>query len=162
MDNHVFAFPLLRPETGSNKQPYLRLLIFINKKKAISQEAFHVWWRSVHADLAVAVEGFGGMHTTPDHKERLVKCGMQPLPFDGMGEMHVRSLDDWVAFQRSPAFVTAMGDDATNFMEGEMSVMLGYDCLIYGKTVGGGGTDGILPEPTRASGGSEVGAKAKL
>lgn len=75
---------------------------------------------------------------------------MQPLPFDGMGEMYARSLNDWATFQRSTAFVKAMGgrrysplnlslsrfsstersDDATDSMEGEVGVMLGYDCLI--------------------------------
>lgn len=29
---------------------------------------------------------------------------MEPLEFDGMGEMHLKSLEDWVKFQTSPAF----------------------------------------------------------
>ncbi|KAK3197352.1 hypothetical protein GRF29_1536g1470096, partial [Pseudopithomyces chartarum] len=112
MDKHRFTFSELRPEAGFNRQPYVRLLIFINKRKDIPQEKFHTWWRSVHADLAVAIEGFGGhctryvqTHTTPADKAALTKYGMEPLPFDGMGEMHVKSLDDWVEFQKSSAFV---------------------------------------------------------
>jgi hypothetical protein len=34
---------------------------------------------------------------------------MEPLPFDGMGEMHIKSLDDWVEFQKSPAFARLGG-----------------------------------------------------
>ncbi|KAJ4300903.1 hypothetical protein N0V90_002991 [Kalmusia sp. IMI 367209] len=160
MDEHSFTFSELRPENNSNKQPYIRLLIFINKRKDISQERFHAWWRSVHADLAVAVEGFGGhctryvqSHTTPEHKAEIKKFGMEPLPFDGMGEMHVKSLEDWVSFQSSPAFAEKLVSDGANFMEGPIQVMVGYDHLIYGsKNVESGGTDGILPSDKRFKG----------
>lgn len=60
MDSHDFKFSELRPNAGSNKQPYIRFLIFFRKRADISQEKFHTWWRSVHADLAIAVAGFGG------------------------------------------------------------------------------------------------------
>jgi hypothetical protein len=45
------------------------------------------------------------LHTTPEHKDELKKYGMEPLQFDGMGEMYIKSLEDWVKFQGSPAFV---------------------------------------------------------
>lgn len=60
MDDHSFKFSELHPDAGSNKQPYIRFLIFFRKRPDIAQDKFHAWWRSVHADLAVAVAGFGG------------------------------------------------------------------------------------------------------
>ncbi|KAF1965767.1 hypothetical protein BU23DRAFT_488520 [Bimuria novae-zelandiae CBS 107.79] len=178
MDTHPFTFPSLCPSTGSNPQPYVRLLIFITKKKDIEDEMFHKWWRSVHADLAIAVEGFGRhcgryvqMHTSPAHKASLARHGMEPLPFDGMGEMHVKSLDDWVEFQRSPALDKMIvwemglgqanrGIDGANFMKGPVRVILGWDHLIYGSaSVESGGRDGILPGDGRLK---EVARMAKL
>lgn len=44
------------------------------------------------------------MHTTPEYKDELKKHGMEPMQWDGMGEMHVKSIEDWVKFQGSPAF----------------------------------------------------------
>ncbi|KAF2683278.1 hypothetical protein K458DRAFT_305375 [Lentithecium fluviatile CBS 122367] len=158
MDAHKFRFSSLHPSTGSNKQPYIRFLIFISKRPDISQETFHTWWRSVHADLAVSVAGFGGhcsryiqLHTTPEHKDELSRYGMEPLQFDGMGEMHVKSIGDWVRFQGSPAFSEKLvTGDGANFMAGPVQVMAGYDHLIYGSKIEtSGGEDGILPSDER-------------
>jgi hypothetical protein len=109
--HHSFTFNTLAPGAGSNQQPYIRFLMFIKKRPDISEEKFHEWWKTVHADLAVTVAGFGGhcmryvqLHQTAEHKSQLTKHGMQPLPYDGIGEMHLKSLEDWVAFQGSPAF----------------------------------------------------------
>jgi hypothetical protein len=156
MDDHPFTFSELRPSAGSNKQAYIRFLIFITKRPDIPQEKFHAWWRSVHADLAVSVENFGGhcsryvqLHTTPEHREELMKYGMKPLPYDGMGEMYVKSVEDWVKFQGSPAFEALVGDGA-NFMGGHVGVMAGYEHLIYGSKIeNSGGADGILPGDRR-------------
>jgi hypothetical protein len=58
MDKHPFTFSHLRPGQSSNEQPYLRLLIFITKRPDISDEKFHSWWKSVHADLSVTAPGW--------------------------------------------------------------------------------------------------------
>lgn len=29
---------------------------------------------------------------------------MEPLPYDGIGEMYFRNIDDWIALQKTPAF----------------------------------------------------------
>jgi hypothetical protein len=114
--HHTFTFPSLSPTTDSNQQPYIRFLMFIKKRPNISDEKFHAWWKTVHADLAVSVAGFGGysmryvqLHQTAEHKRELEKYGMQPLPYDGIGEMHLRSLEDWVAFSGSKAFKQKLG-----------------------------------------------------
>ncbi|OAL49156.1 hypothetical protein IQ07DRAFT_72041 [Pyrenochaeta sp. DS3sAY3a] len=163
--HHQFQFQQLSPGKGSNEQPFVRFLIFIKKRPDISDEKFHLWWKSVHADLAVAVAGFGGhcsryLHQTPEHRAQLEKYGMEPLPYDGVGEMHLKSLDDWVNFQSSPAFSDKLVSDGANFMDGTLKVMMGYDNLIYGsKMATSGGNDGILPNDSRLTPALE---KAKL
>lgn len=67
--HHQFRFQQLSPGNGSNEQPFVRFLIFIKKRPDISDEKFHLWWKTVHADLAVAVAGFGG------HCSRYVQVG---------------------------------------------------------------------------------------
>jgi hypothetical protein len=111
LSHHTFTFPSLRPGSGSHQQPYLRFLMFIKKRPDISDEKFHAWWKTVHADLAVAVEGFGGhcmryvqMHQTAEHRREAEKYGLPVLEYDGVGEMHVKSLEDWLEFQKSEAF----------------------------------------------------------
>lgn len=120
--HHTFTFPHLSPGEGSNEQPYIRFLMCIKKRADISDEKFHEWWKTVHADLAVSVSGFGGhcvryvqLHQTPEHKAELEKCGMQPLPYDGIGEMYVKSLEDWVKFQSSHAFSKKLVRKYTGF-----------------------------------------------
>ncbi|KAJ4370419.1 hypothetical protein N0V83_004937 [Neocucurbitaria cava] len=155
--NHTFTFPHLAPGEGSNEQPYVRFLLFVKKRPDISDEKFHEWWKTVHADLAVQVAGFGGhckryiqLHQTPNHRAELKKYGMEPLPYDGMGEMHLKSLEDWVAFQSSPAFAGKLIEDGANFMDGTLKVMMGYDNLILGSKIEtSGGRDGILPGDDR-------------
>ncbi|KAF2034570.1 hypothetical protein EK21DRAFT_56094 [Setomelanomma holmii] len=151
--HHTFTFPSLNPGSGSNQQPYLRFLMFIKKRPDISDEKFHEWWKTVHADLAVAVESFGGhcvryvqLHQTAEHKKEAEKYGLSVLEYDGVGEMHVKNLEDWLEFQKSPAFAEKLLGDGPNFMDGTLKVMVGYDNLIYGSKIEtSGGTDGILP-----------------
>ncbi|KAF1845894.1 uncharacterized protein K460DRAFT_116931 [Cucurbitaria berberidis CBS 394.84] len=157
--HHKFTFPHLSPGAGSNEQPYIKFLMFVKKRPDISDEKFHEWWKTVHADLAVTVAGFGGhcaryvqLHQTPEHKAELEKLGMEPLPYDGIGEVHVKSLEDWVTFQSSPAFADRLKDDGPKFMDGTLKVMLGYDNLIFGSKIeASGGSDGILPTDHRLS-----------
>jgi hypothetical protein len=114
--HHTFTFPSLSPTTDPNQQPYIRFLMFIKKRPDITDEKFHLWWSTVHADLAVSVAGFGGyckryvqLHQTAEHKRELERYGMQPLPYDGVGEIYLRSLADWVAFSGTRAFVEKLG-----------------------------------------------------
>lgn len=115
--HHTFTFPSLSPGAGSNEQPYIRLLMFVKKRPDVSDEKFHEWWKTIHADLAVSVAGFGGhckryvqLHQTPEHREELSKYKMEPLPFDGVGEMYLKSLTDWVEFSSGPAFTKIAGE----------------------------------------------------
>ncbi|KAH7356149.1 EthD domain-containing protein [Pyrenochaeta sp. MPI-SDFR-AT-0127] len=155
--HHAFAFSHLSPGEGSNEQPYIRFLMFIKKRADISDQRFHEWWKTVHADLAVSVAGFGGhckryvqLHQTPEHRAELEKYSMKPLPYDGIGEMYVKSLDDWVKFQSSPAFSKKLIHDGANFMDGTLKVMMGYDNLIFGNKIEhSDGNDGILTDDQR-------------
>lgn len=108
---HTFTFPSLAPRAGLSEQPYIRSLMFINKRPENSYERLDEWWKTIHADLAVSVVGFGGhckryvqLHQRLEHKEELKQFGMEPLPYVGIGEMCVKNLQNWVKFQSSPAF----------------------------------------------------------
>jgi hypothetical protein len=48
------------------------------------------------------------LHQTAAHKEALKAAGMETLAYDGMGEMHVKSLDDWIKFSSTPFFTEKM------------------------------------------------------
>lgn len=51
---------------------------------------------------------------------------------------------------RGRALIDIMLGDGTNFMDGTLKVMMGYDNLIYGsKMATSGGIDGILPDDPR-------------
>jgi hypothetical protein len=171
--HHTFTFPSLYPGAGSSQQPYIRFSIFIRKRPDISDEKFHEWWKTVHADLALSVAGFGGhciryvqLHQTAEQKKELEKHGLKPLPFDGVAELYVKSLQDWVDFQNSPVFAKKLNGkrystasltdhvdfllnsvgDGEKFMDDTFNVMMGYDNLIYGSKIAiGGGDDGVLP-----------------
>jgi len=116
MGEHQFTFSFLKPGSGSNKQPYYKMLMFIKKRPDISDEQFHEHWRTVHADLSCSAPDWGvhvvryvQLHQTSADKEALKKLGMDVLDFDGMGELHVKSLDDWVQFSSSPVFAEKLG-----------------------------------------------------
>lgn len=57
---HTFTFPSLSPNSHSHKQPYIRFLMFLTKRADISDEKFHMWWSTVHADLLLSVKEYGG------------------------------------------------------------------------------------------------------
>lgn len=117
LSRHSFTFPSLAPGTGSNQQPYIRFLMFIKKRPDISDQKYNEWWKTLHADLAVSVAGFGGhckryvqLHQQSEHRAELQKHKMEPLPYDGIGEMYVKSLEDWIQFSGSPAFKKLAGE----------------------------------------------------
>ncbi|KAF2401563.1 hypothetical protein EJ06DRAFT_475828 [Trichodelitschia bisporula] len=160
MESHTFNFEHLKPGKGSNEQPYLRLLMFFHKLPHITEEQFHEWWKTVHADLTVSAKDFGvyiqryvQFHSTSAHKEMVRPLGYEILSFDACGEMHARKMEDWVNFSKSQHFVKAlMGmcstctrHDAPNFMQLPIHIMAGYDNLIFGSKIEASGSDGILP-----------------
>jgi hypothetical protein len=49
---------------------------------------------------------------------------MVPVDFDGCGEMHVRSVQDWLNFAADPDFVkTLMGELGGNFLFSRVFLM---------------------------------------
>lgn len=59
MSSHTFNFQHLNHGQGSNEQPYVRMLMFFKKLPSITEEQFHEWWKTVHADLTVSTKDFG-------------------------------------------------------------------------------------------------------
>ncbi|KAF2014741.1 hypothetical protein BU24DRAFT_482308 [Aaosphaeria arxii CBS 175.79] len=157
MDKHDFNFPHLRPDQPQNDQPYVRLMIFFNKRADITEEQMNDWWRSVHADLSMSVPGWSAhcsryiqFRQPSKLREQAKSCGMDILEYDAMGEMHVKSLDDWLEFSASPAFSKKLVEDGKNFMDGNIKVMIGHDNLVFGATTArSSGSDGILIDDKR-------------
>jgi hypothetical protein len=58
MSSHKFNFDHLDHGKGSNEQPYLKFLMFFKKLPSITDEQFHEWWKTVHADLTVSCLNF--------------------------------------------------------------------------------------------------------
>ncbi|KAH7134879.1 hypothetical protein B0J11DRAFT_610932 [Dendryphion nanum] len=157
MDRHNFTFPELHPSAQPNIQPYLRILVFFNKKEGITEQQMAEWWRTVHADLSLSTPGWD-VHVSryvqfiqPSAiREQAQSYGMELLSFSAMGEMHVKSLEEWVAFSSSPAFSKTLVEDGGNFMAGPIKIMIGHDNLVYGSKIeSSGGIDGVLPGDRR-------------
>jgi hypothetical protein len=59
---HNYVFSELQPQTFGGefyKQPYFRFLILFKRKEGITEEWFHQYWSSVHADMTMAMKGTG-------------------------------------------------------------------------------------------------------
>lgn len=125
---HTFTFPALDPHSPSYKRaitPSLRLLLFFKRLPNVSDEHFHAWWSSVHADMSVSspafrkyVKRFAHLHQTPAHREMLKpmmqmagKERAQTLEFDGCAEMVVGSWEEYLELTMDPAYAQKMGGE---------------------------------------------------
>ncbi|KAL5421743.1 hypothetical protein PMIN06_013136, partial [Paraphaeosphaeria minitans] len=155
---HQFSFEELAVGQGSNQQPYIRILIFFNKKNGLSEAFSHEHWKSVFADLTMSV-GDGAknfrryvqFHQDADHRKlvsSLSQYSMQPLQYDGCDEFHAENADQFLRFMadiHDSKELVGCGSRFTDVDEG-MRVMVGYDNLIYGSNIATSeGCDGIVP-----------------
>ncbi|KEF56743.1 uncharacterized protein A1O9_06933 [Exophiala aquamarina CBS 119918] len=145
------TFEMLSEKAGGNRQPYYKIMFFLNKKPDISDEDFHKHWEMVHADLTVATKAFRDVsilryvqyHQTTEIKTEASSLGLTCLPYDGCTEMYVKDLNDWKSFTDSPEFKSVLASDSRRFI-GQASVMVGYESVIYGDAIPSlGGKDGV-------------------
>ncbi|KAI9750408.1 MAG: hypothetical protein M1835_001391 [Candelina submexicana] len=149
--SHKFTYDSLSPSNPPNLQPCIKICAYFNKLPSISHQDFYTQWATVHADLTVASEAFKGTilryvqtRQTPEMKEQVRSLGMDPLPFDACAEFYVRSFDDWVNFASSQSFRTILADDAENFVDLPLKIMVGQENLIYGESfTASNGKDGL-------------------
>lgn len=62
--NYKYIFQELQPQTngrGSNEQPYYHIMLLFKKRPDVTEEYFHMHWKTVHADLTVAGKNIGIM-----------------------------------------------------------------------------------------------------
>jgi hypothetical protein len=110
-------------------------------------------------------------HQTPELREKAKVLGLAQLQYDGCSDIYVKTWEDWMKFYQSPAYAEKMGRespllalfafisaaradpnpnviaDCEHFMSMPISVMVGYDNVIFGKAIPDiGGKDGVLPE----------------
>lgn len=55
---HEFTHPQLSYDAKPNVQPYIKISVFFKKLDSIDYETFLGHWRTVHADMAAAVQIF--------------------------------------------------------------------------------------------------------
>ncbi|PSN70681.1 hypothetical protein BS50DRAFT_673459 [Corynespora cassiicola Philippines] len=156
MANLNYIWQEVLPGTGSNEQPYVRIHLFSKKRADVTEEAFHEHWKTTHAEIIMSLPGFSDVcfryvqcHATSAHRELLKSLGMDPLPYDGMAELHVKSIEDWLRFQNSDLFKEKLSSDS-DFIAEPPKIMAAYENLIMGSGIKtSGGKDGILPGDKR-------------
>ncbi|RVX71587.1 hypothetical protein B0A52_03771 [Exophiala mesophila] len=150
--DHTFKHQSLAYDAKPNYQPYIRLSFYFSKLPEVSYEQFHRHWETVHADLTVASKPFKDFHIgrycqfhqTPELKEKAKALGLAQLEYDGCSDIYVKNWDDWVQFYNSPDYAKALAPDVSHFMAMPITIMVGYDNLIFGEAIPDiGGNSGV-------------------
>ncbi|KAF1987945.1 hypothetical protein K402DRAFT_462331 [Aulographum hederae CBS 113979] len=116
---------------------YLKVSLFLTKLPNITNEKFHSHWKGTHADLALAnsrfqqvVKKYNQAHTSPELKSQASDFKIPVLEFDGVAEVWVETLEDWVALASDEEFKAIIVPDEKNFIQHPITVMLSYDNLV--------------------------------
>lgn len=169
----TFGLPALAYDAPVQKQRYLRISMFFNKKPGISYAYFQQHWHNFHGDLVTSSDAFKSnkilrynqFHQTPENKALARRLGDGSYPsvdFDACTEFWVEKIEDFEAFSKSkeytdgsrklsPLLETRRVADATiadmenfvNIPDG-VKLMIGYDNLVFGEAVPGYGENGVV------------------
>jgi len=112
----TFGLPALSYTSPVQKQRYLRISMFFNKKPEISYAYFQQHWHHFHGDLVTSSNAFkenkilryNQFHQTPEHKalaKRLGDGGYPSMDFDACTEFWVERIEDFEAFSKSKEYV---------------------------------------------------------
>jgi hypothetical protein len=109
---HNFSLPKLAYDQPANKQNYIRISMFFNKRTDVSYEYFQNHWHHVHADLVTASKSYNArnimrynqFYQTPEIKAAGQKIGYPMMDWDACTEFWVESLDDFLEFTKSEEY----------------------------------------------------------
>ncbi|CAK7215349.1 hypothetical protein SCUCBS95973_002451 [Sporothrix curviconia] len=118
---------------------YVKITMFLKKLPHVSNEYFSAYWANNHVAPALKnkvfrdkVRRYNQQHITPDCRELASKFGAPVLDYDGVAEIWVDSLDDWMTAVTDPALVAAVDGDDKNFMVQPVHIMVSFDHLVLG------------------------------
>ena len=129
-----FGHSTLAYDTPPNKQTYVRISMFFNKKPGISYEYFLNHWRHVHADLVTSskaykenkIRRYTQFHQSPESKAKGAEIGYPMMDWDACTEFWVDKLEDFDAFTKSDDFIKA----TRRFFNGTLIDMLTFQQLM--------------------------------
>jgi hypothetical protein len=113
--SRTFKLPSLSYSNSPNKQSYVRISMFFNKKSSVSYGFFQNHWNHVHADLVTSSNAFkelGILRYTqffqgPEAKEATKRLGYPPMEWDACTEFWVEKLEDFESFTKSAEYIAA-------------------------------------------------------
>ncbi|KAL1851998.1 hypothetical protein Daus18300_012353 [Diaporthe australafricana] len=114
--------------------------MFFKKHPNVTDDYFHAYWANNHVEPLLKLTKFGDKvrrynqhHITPELRAQAKAMGMPMMDFDGVSEVWVDSMEDWISIVKDPEFREVGAADAGHFITSPATIMLGYDHLIIGE-----------------------------
>ncbi len=88
----------------------VKITMFIKKLPNVSDDYFHAYWAANHVAPAMRLKNFrdkvrryNQYHITPETRAQAQQMGAPVLDYDGVAEIWVNTMDDWVSAVTDPA-----------------------------------------------------------
>jgi len=116
----------------------VKLSVLIKRKRGMTAEEFHRYWKEKHGPLAMGVEDF------TRHIRKYVQCHQLPpealrhmdhgpaSQFDGIVELWADSVDELERAFDSPGYKNVIQPDESNFCDKDVVVMVTDETLVKG------------------------------
>ncbi|KAK4561070.1 hypothetical protein LTR86_005025 [Recurvomyces mirabilis] len=121
----------------AERKHYLKISFFLKKQPHLTDEQFHQHWKGPHADIALRNKTFvaktrkyNQVHITPALKQQAATFGAPVAEYDGIAEVWVDSMEDWMEVASDPEFAKDVGADEALFILAPIQVQLSYDHLV--------------------------------
>ncbi|KIJ24680.1 hypothetical protein M422DRAFT_39056 [Sphaerobolus stellatus SS14] len=102
----------------------IRTVAFLKRRPDITHEQFIERWGQNHAKIFTSLEvtkrniiRYSQLHVNLQHSKTLNQAGLQVASFDGMVEMEVENLDDFLAIFTDEEFLKIGSPDEDNFLD---------------------------------------------
>jgi hypothetical protein len=117
----------------SDKPKYLKISFYLKRREDCSEEKFSQYWRNNHAPLALQTKVFTEkvrrynqvcasslciictngeqVHNSKELKAQAAAFGLPVLDFDGVAEIWVDSLEDWMEVVSDTNFMAAVAGE---------------------------------------------------
>jgi hypothetical protein len=102
---------------------YLKISLFLKKLDTITDDQFHAHWKGQHVDLALQNNTFNSktrkynqVHITPELRKEAAVFGIPVMEYDGIAEVWVDSMEDWMKVVSDPDFVKVIAGEFSFFL----------------------------------------------